>query len=105
MPTRWTVALVIALAPAAALADSLTPQEQELVALVNQSRAQVGLPGRAADASLSTVARAHSLDMATTGFFSHSSPSTGDMGDRFRAAGIDFAAAGENIALNHSVRA
>jgi hypothetical protein len=82
----------------------LTAQEQELVALVNQSRVDARLPPLQADAGLSSIARAHSLDMAITGFFSHSSPTTGEMGDRLSAASIDFRAAGENIALNGEVQ-
>lgn len=100
-----TTALVFSILSAgAAGAESLTNEEQELVGLINQTRRDAGLQPLQADAGLSAVARAHSLDMAITGFFSHSSPSTGDMGDRLSGAGIDFRAAGENIALNSDVR-
>ena len=71
---------------------------------MNQVRVDAGLAPLQADAGLAAVARAHSLDMATTGFFSHSSPTTGDMGDRLAAARVDFRSAGENIALNQDVR-
>lgn len=98
-----TVALLLGSAGTAS-AEALTAQEQELVALVNQVRVDAGLAPLQADAGLAAVARAHSLDMATTGFFSHSSPTTGDMGDRLSAARVDFRSAGENIALNQDVR-
>lgn len=108
MPSTRTFALSAALlsflAVGSARAESLTAAEQEMVALVNQARVDAGLPPLQADAGLSAIARAHSLDMAITGFFSHSSPTTGDMGDRLSAASIDFRAAGENIALNGDVR-
>ena len=106
MPRRPKFALSAALLlfAGSAGAESLTSQEEELVALVNQARVDAGLTPLQADAGLSSVARAHSLDMATTGFFSHSSPTTGEMGDRLAAAGVDFLAAGENIALNADVQ-
>ena len=105
--TRWC-ALLVSLAVTAlastASAESLTAEEQELVALINQARVDAGLPLLQADAGLSSLARAHSLDMATTGFFSHSSPTTGEMGERLSAAAVDFGAAGENIAIDASVQ-
>lgn len=108
MPSKRTFALSAALVSLLSLgtarAESLTAEEQELVALVNQARVDAGLSPLQADAGLSAIARAHSLDMAITGFFSHSSPTTGDMGDRLAAGNIDFRAAGENIALNSDVR-
>jgi len=107
MPRCRTCALLVSLAivvvSSAASAESLTAGEQELVALINQARVDAGLPPLQADAGLSAVARAHSLDMATTGFFSHSSPTTGEMGERLAAAAVDFRSAGENIAIDSSV--
>jgi hypothetical protein len=107
MPRSATFALTAVLLvthAATAGAEALSAEEQELVALVNQVRVDAGLPALQADTGLAAVARAHSLDMATTGFFSHSSPTTGEMGDRLSVAGVDFRAAGENIALNQDVR-
>ena len=49
---------------------------------------------------LAAVALAHAEDMYTNGFFAHESPTTGDVGDRLRAAGIAFTVAGENLALS-----
>ena len=37
--------------------------------------------------------------MYTEGFFGHTSPTTGDVGDRVEAAGIPFVLVGENLAL------
>lgn len=107
MPSTPKFVLAAALVSVASVgtagAESLTAQEQEMVALLNQARVDARLAPLQVDAGLSSIARAHSLDMAITGFFSHSSPTTGDMGDRLSAAGIDFRAAGENIALNGEV--
>jgi len=108
MPSKQKCALLLSLAVTAlastASAESLTAEEQELVALINQTRVDAGLAPLQVDAGLSAIARAHSLDMATTGFFSHSSPTTGEMGERLGAAGVDFRAAGENIAIDANVQ-
>lgn len=101
---RFALLLALVLAAGAAGAESLTAEEEQLVALINQARVDAGLTPLQADAGLSSVARAHSLDMATTGFFSHSSPMTGEMSDRLAAAGVDFRSAGENIAIDANVR-
>ncbi|MBI2896338.1 MAG: hypothetical protein HYY06_22465 [Deltaproteobacteria bacterium] len=86
-------------------AESLTAEEQELLALINTSRAEAGLQPLGIDANLSAVARAHSLDMSTSGFFAHVSPTTGELTDRLAAGEIRFESAAENIALNLSVEA
>lgn len=86
-------------------AESLTAEEQELHSLINAARAEAGVAPLEVDAALSAVARAHSLDMATSGFFAHVSPSTGDLSDRLAAGQIGFLSAAENIALNVSVQA
>ena len=44
------------------------------------------------------VAKAKSQDMANLGYFSHTSPTYGSPFDQMRAAGIQYRAAGENIA-------
>jgi hypothetical protein len=52
---------------------------------------------------LADVARQHSQDMVVHQFFSHISPTTGDLGDRLRAASVPYRQAGENIAIDYSV--
>lgn len=47
---------------------------------------------------LAAVARAHAADMATRGYFSHSSPEGSTSGARAAAAGIPACGIGENIA-------
>lgn len=44
------------------------------------------------------VAEAKSADMASNNYFSHTSPTYGSPFDRIKAAGINYRAAGENIA-------
>jgi uncharacterized protein YkwD len=76
------------------------PDEQKMVDLVNTERAKVGAGKLTIDATLTTVARAHSKDMFLRRYFSHitlASPAGGP-GDRLEKAGVDFTLAGENIA-------
>ncbi len=69
-----------------------------MLALVNQERAANGLPPFTLDPALSSVARAHSLDMATRSYFSHTNPDGLSPFDRMSRAGITFRSAAENIA-------
>lgn len=100
--TTVILALAVSIAPAAHAQD-LSADEQHLVALINAARAEAGLGELQADPHLSSVARAHSQDMAENHFFSHVSPTSGDVGHRLTAAGVPYRAAGENIALDASV--
>ncbi|HHW07817.1 MAG TPA: hypothetical protein GXX34_09895 [Clostridia bacterium] len=89
----------------------LTPDQQEAMErayerqvfdLANSARVQRGLPALEWNEEAAAVARAHSRDMLHTNFFSHHSPNTGSMGDRLQKAGINYQAAGENIAFGQS---
>jgi uncharacterized protein YkwD len=48
---------------------------------------------------MTRVARAHSSDMFVRGYFAHNTPEGKTPFDRMRASGIQFTAAGENLAL------
>lgn len=99
-----TAALVTILSTAGwASAQELTPEEQRLVELVNAARAQTGLAPLSPDPQLTVVARGHSMDMAQNNFFSHVSPTSGDMGDRLRTSGVAFGRAAENIAIDPTI--
>jgi uncharacterized protein YkwD len=76
--------------------------ESQLIALINQERADEGLPPLSGQSQLTSAARIHSADMACNGFFSHISPTTGSPFDRIAAQGYSFSAAGENIAAGYS---
>ena len=52
---------------------------------------------------MAKVGRNHSRDMFSRGYFSHYSPEGKDVGDRLDEAGIDYSAAGENLALAPTV--
>ena len=77
--------------------------EQRMLELVNQDRADAGLPALAWDERAAEVARAHSREMLATGDVAHVSKTTGTAADRVKAAGIKSAAVLENIARAYGV--
>ncbi|MDN4607580.1 CAP domain-containing protein [Sporosarcina highlanderae] len=50
---------------------------------------------------LTTLAQNHSKDMAIGNYFSHESPSSGNLSERLKNQGIEHKKAGENIASNY----
>lgn len=87
-------------APDLAVAEG---NEAEILDLVNQERTDRGLNSLTWDPALVEVARGHSREMLELGYFSHTSPNTGMLGDRLSAAGVDYMRAGENLAYAPSV--
>jgi uncharacterized protein YkwD len=89
--------------------------EDEVLDLVNENRAagaDCGSSGQFAAApplsmnpALRCAARAHSLDMATANFFSHTNLAGEGPGERMSQAGYDGRAWGENIAFGQSTPA
>ena len=73
----------------------------EFAELVNAHRASVGCSALVWNGSVADVARAHSDDMVTRDFFSHTNPDGLSPFDRLSAAGIAFTAAAENIAYGY----
>lgn len=97
------LALLLLLHPATA--DSLSPNEQKVVDLVNQQRAAAGLPPVRVDWRLVNAARAHNQLMAEKQTPSHELPGEppvchGD--DRYRAHGYDWTFCGENVAAGQT---
>jgi uncharacterized protein YkwD len=76
-----------------------TVAEAAMLALVNEARASAGLKPLVLDQALVEVARAHSSDMWSRGFFSHTNPDGLSPFDRMSSAGISFGWAGENLAI------
>jgi uncharacterized protein YkwD len=66
---------------------------------LNASRAAAQLPPLERFDPFVVIAKANSQDMVDHHFFSHISPTTGDVGDRVRRAGLELPSVGENIAL------
>lgn len=76
-------------------------KENQMIALVNQARADAGLPALSYSSMLRKGALKHSNDMSMDGFFDHTSPTYGTFPERFNAAG--FVSGAENIALYGSI--
>jgi uncharacterized protein YkwD len=100
---------LLALAPAAGgRTVRLADKEKRVVELVNEERAERGLPALRVSGSLTKAARAHSRAMATVPFFSHMSRNGRTPGQRMQAAGYGAAGyrswrVGENIAWGSGV--
>jgi uncharacterized protein YkwD len=77
--------------------------EASMLALLNEARRSVGLTPLRSDPEATAVAREHSRDMFTRGYFSHVTPQGEDPFDRMRKGGLRFLAAGENLALARTV--
>lgn len=73
--------------------------EAQMLSLVNKERTSRGLKPLEADPELTQVARAHSRDMFSKGYFAHVNLNGQDPFDRMRLAHVSFHSAGENLAL------
>lgn len=78
--------------------DDIKALENEVIRLVNIQRSNRGLQTLTQNWQLSRVARYKSQDMATKGYFSHTSPTYGSPFNMMENFGLRFSAAGENIA-------
>ncbi len=76
---------------------SLDAAAQQVLALINQARAQAGLPGYTVSVGLNTSAGRHNAVMASGCGLSHQCPGEPALGARESAAGVHWTAAGENI--------
>jgi uncharacterized protein YkwD len=91
-------------APAPAPATAAPPfaaatTEAGLLPLINRFRATEGLPPLSANPALSGAALTHAFDMAANGFVSHTGTDGSSVGTRVRAAGCNWSAVAENIAV------
>lgn len=77
---------------------SPSAQEQEAGNLLNYDRKRYNLPALTIDPALCRIARIKSQDMLVNGYFSHTSPTYGDVRDMLTHFGYPYTAAGENIA-------
>lgn len=78
--------------------DQTKGVEQQVLDLVNQERAKVGVKPLQMDWELQRVARTKSQDMRNKNYFSHQSPTYGSPFDMMKQFGISYRTAGENIA-------
>src|SRR4030095_2519012 len=77
--------------------------EAKMLELVNEERIKKGLKPLKADPEMGQLARRHSRDMFTRGYFSHYTPEGKDPFDRMKANNIKFQSAGENLALGQTL--
>jgi uncharacterized protein YkwD len=93
---------MIAAAPAGAATAADLSYEAKVVSLTNDARAKNGCTVKLrADAKLTTAARAHSQDMVTRNFFSHTGSNGSTFVVRLSGAGYTVGASGENIAWGY----
>lgn len=79
--------------------SEISAMEEELLNLLNNERSQKGLDTYLTDSNLTRMAKAHSMDMAENGFFSHTSPTYGSAKERAQIYGVSNV--GENIAYGY----
>jgi uncharacterized protein YkwD len=83
--------------PAATAAPSQQLAASDVLSLINQARAQAGLPEYSFLAGLNDSAAAHNARMADGCGLSHQCPGEPPLGTRETDAGVNWTAAGENI--------
>jgi len=83
---------------------SFTAMQTEMLGYINTDRVANGLSPLTLTKELSDGAYLKSKDMAENNYFSHTSPTYGSPFDMMNSLGISYSAAGENIALNTSVK-
>ncbi|MGE5404451.1 MAG: CAP domain-containing protein [Candidatus Saccharibacteria bacterium] len=91
--------------PAPAPAPSFTSMQLEMLGYINTDRAANGLAPLTLDPKLNNGAQLKSQDMVNNNYFSHTSPTYGSPFDMMKSLGITYQTAGENIAINNSVKA
>jgi uncharacterized protein YkwD len=69
----------------------------QVLAVINQARAQAGLPAYTVSSGLDTSSQRHTTVMASGCGLSHQCPGEAALGDRLTAAGVHWTSAGENI--------
>ena len=79
-------------------AGNIGSYELQVLNLVNEQRANYGLPALNYSTELEAVAYSHSKDMAQNNYFSHTNLAGKSPFDRIKAAGISYRSAAENIA-------
>lgn len=101
-PLALVGALLLPAVPPVAAADTTATAEaeQQVVALLNRQRAEVGLVPLRVDIRLRTIARARATDMAEKDYFAHQQPDGRWAWDLMTEAGITWYGAGEILAAN-----
>ena len=84
--------------------SDVTSVHDDLLRMLNETRAQAGLPALTIDSRAEAVALAHSQDMVAHDFTGHQSPTTGSPADRVRTAGLHSGLVLENIGRGYSAQ-
>lgn len=91
--------------PLVPLPSELTADEKQMIQLVNQERANLGLSPLQVDMKLENVARVKAQDMVKNGYFNHTSPTYGSPFQMMKIFGVNYRSAAENLAQNWTVSA
>lgn len=75
----------------------LTSEEARAFALLNEFRAENGLPPLKSDPKLSEVARLKARDLVENNYFGHVSPTYGSIGQMLKNRGVSYNSAAENL--------
>jgi uncharacterized protein YkwD len=94
------IGMVLPAAPVTPAAAALSPAEQ-LSALINEARQEVGVPPLALDDLLGQIAGERSADMATRRYFSHTTPEGKTVLTILPERGVSFMLAGETLQRNN----
>jgi hypothetical protein len=97
--------MIVALLFIFSAAVPASAQEPDLVALVNQARANAGIAPLRSDAQLVTASQRHSNDMAARDVLSHTGGDGSSVGTRVTQAGYSWNAVGENVLYRWDVNA
>jgi uncharacterized YkwD family protein len=81
----------------------LTEEEQEFLNLINANRKNNGLEELKIDSEIENIARLKAKDLEENNYFSHTSPSYGNLDNMLNLFSIEYSASGENIAGNKNL--
>lgn len=81
----------------------LTQEELEFLNLINANRKNKGLEELKIDNAIENVARLKAQDLEKNDYFSHQSPSYGNMNEMLTSFGVTYQIAQENIAGNQNL--
>jgi uncharacterized protein YkwD len=81
-----------------------TEAEAQMLVLLNRARTENGLEPVTMDPTIRDVGRGYAVTMFQQGFFAHLGQDGSTPFDRMRAGGVQFRAAGENLALAPTVQ-
>ncbi|TLS37658.1 CAP domain-containing protein [Pseudalkalibacillus caeni] len=76
-------------------------EEQQIFDITNILRSRFGLDPLVWNINVADVAFEHSKDMSVNSYFSHSSPTAGELADRLKQGKVSYVQAGENIAAKY----